>query len=76
MTFSCRVQRKTRDRKKFSILMHNLSTAKVFGEWSRNRGGVAQKIPIKSIMFAIDSSGVDIDRTINLASGKSVISLI
>ena len=34
------------------------------------------KIPIKSIMFAIDSSGVDIDRTINLASGNSVISLI
>ena len=43
MTFSCRVQRKSRDRKKFSILMHNLSTAKVFCEWSRNRGGVAQK---------------------------------
>ena len=31
----------------------------------------SRKIPIKSIMFAIDSSGVDIDRTINLASGNS-----
>ena len=29
------------------------------------------KIHIKSSMFAIDSSGVDIDRTINLASGNS-----
>ena len=38
---------------------------------SRTKNG-----PIKSIMFAIDSSGVDIDRTINLASGNSVISLI
>ena len=37
---------------------------------------IGVKIPIKSIMFAIDSSGVDIDRTINLASGNSVISLI
>ena len=29
------------------------------------------KIPIKLIMFVIASSGVDIDRTINLASGNS-----
>ena len=43
MTFSCRIQRKSRDWKKFSILMHNLSTAKVFCERSRNRGGDAQK---------------------------------
>ena len=43
MTFSCRIQRKSRDWKNFSILMHNLSTAKVFCERSRNRGGVAQK---------------------------------
>ena len=56
--------------------MHNLSTAKVFCEWSRNRGGVAQKFLLNRIMFATDSSGVDIDRTINLASGNSVISLI
>ena len=48
--------------------MHNLSTAKVFCEWSRNRGGVAAKIPIKSMMFAIHSSGVDIERTMHLAS--------
>ena len=34
-------------------------------------GGGRAKTHIKSIMFAIDSSGVDIDRTINLASGNS-----
>ena len=39
-------------------------------------GGGCTKIPIKSIMFAIDSSGIDLDKTINLASGNSKISLI
>ena len=33
--------------------------------------GVGSRKNIKSIMFAIDSSDVDIDRTINLASGNS-----
>ena len=29
------------------------------------------KIPIKSIMFAFDSNGVNIDITINLAAGNN-----
>ena len=34
-------------------------------------GTGSRKIPIKSIMFAIDSNDVNIDRTINLALGNS-----
>ena len=69
MTFSCRVQRKSRDRKKFSILMHKIFEITFF----RGPIGVGSlQMFILNRYFAIDSR--DIDRTINLAIGNSVIS--
>ena len=47
-----------------------LSTAKAFSERSRHRVGSRKKIPMKSLFYAIDSSGVNVHRTINLTLPK------